>query len=86
MQVVWEGWSVKRPVGQFSQALLFWKVPAVQPQVEVVELQYMPVVEGVLQTLEPQTQEVGLGAVLSVLLQVVTQEGSGEAWHLFSGR
>ena len=86
MQVVWEGWSVKRPVGQFSQALLFWKVPAVQPQVEVVEVQYMPVVEGVLQTLEPQTQEVGLGAVPLVMLQAVSQVALGEDWHLFSGR
>ena len=76
--MVWEGWSVKRPVGQFSQALLFWKVPAVQPQVEVGEVQYMPVVEGVLQTLEPQTQEVGLGAVPLVMLQVATQVALGE--------
>ena len=86
MQVVWKGWSVKRPVGHCSQALLFWKVPAVQPQVEVVELQCMPVVEGVLQTWEPQTQEVGLGAVPLVMLQVATQVALGEDWHLFSGR
>jgi hypothetical protein len=55
-------------------------------QVEVVELQYMPVVESVLQTLEPQTQEVGLGAVPLVMLQVATQVALGEDWHLFSGR
>ena len=51
-----------------------------------MESQYMPVVESVLQTLEPQTQEVGFGAVLLVLLHAATQAGSGEDWHLFSGR
>ena len=84
--MVWEGWSVKRPVVQFSQALLFWKVPAVQPQVEVVEVQYMPVVEGVLQMLLPQVQGLGFEEAPSVMVQAATHEGSGEDWHLFSGR
>ena len=57
-----------------------------QPQVEVVSTQYMPVVDGVLQTVEPQTQAEGLGEVPLVMLQVVTQVASGVAWHLLSGR
>jgi hypothetical protein len=65
--------------------LLFLKVPGVQPQVEVVVLQYMPVVEGVLQTLKPQVQAEGLADVLLVLLQAGTQVELGEDWHLFSG-
>jgi hypothetical protein len=74
------------PTGHGSQLLLFLKRPALQLQVDVLEVQYMPVVAGVLQTLAPQTQEVGLGAVPSVMLQAATQAGSGVAWHLFSGR
>jgi hypothetical protein len=54
--------------------------------VEVVETQYMPVVEGVLQTLLPQVQGLGFGEAPSVMVQAATQEGSGEDWHLFSGR
>ena len=46
---------------------------------EVVSTQYMPVVDGVLQTMEPQTQAEGLGEVPLVMLQVVTQVASGVA-------
>jgi hypothetical protein len=54
--------------------------------VEVVSTQYMPVVAGVLQTVEPQTQAEGFGEVPLVMLQVATQVASGAAWHLLSGR
>ena len=53
---------------------------------EVVKTQYMPVVVGVLQTLEPQVQELGFGEAPLVMAQEATQEGSGVDWHLFSGR
>ena len=66
--------------------LLYVYLLAAQPQVEVVETQYMPVVEGVLQTLLPQVQGLGFGEAPSVMVQAATQEGSGEDWHLFSGR
>ena len=66
--------------------LLYVYLLAAQPQVEVLETQYMPVVEGVLQTLLPQVQGLGLEEAPSVMVQAATQEGSGKDGHLFSGR
>ena len=50
-----------------------------QPQVEVALVQNIPVVDGVLQTLEPQTQDFRLAELPSATAHVATHEESGDS-------